>query len=83
MSWCHYSVVDGEVCSGGGLLSSCRATTGVASVATTGGSVAAVLAVRWHCEAATPTAGTAWLLVCRDRPTLEREVASPSVPRSW
>jgi hypothetical protein len=83
VKWCHCSVADGEVCGGGELLSSYRAATSVASVATAGGGVAALLAKRWCHRAAAPTASTVRLPIHRDRPALEGEVASPSVSRSW
>jgi hypothetical protein len=79
MSWLHYSSADGELCGGGGLLSSCQATTSVASAATTGGSVTTVLAESWRYGASTLVAAAVWPPARRDRPALEREVASPSV----
>jgi hypothetical protein len=83
LSWRHYSTADNEVCSSRGLLSSYRAATSMASAATAGGGVAAVLAVRWHHGAAAPTAAAVRLSAHRDLPTLEWEVASPSVSRLW
>jgi hypothetical protein len=53
VSWCHCSTVDSEVCGGGGLLSSCRASTSVASAAAAEGGVAAVPIVH-------PTFYNAW-----------------------
>jgi hypothetical protein len=55
----------------------------MASVDAAGGGVTIVLAERWRYGAATPAAATVRLPIHRDRPALEREVASPSVSRSW
>jgi hypothetical protein len=57
--------------------------TSVALVAAAGGGVAAVLAECWRCGVVTPAVVAVRLPAHRDRPTLQREVASPSVSRSW
>jgi hypothetical protein len=54
----------------------------VLAVAVRGG-VTAMIAERWHCEATAPVAAVVRLPARRDCPTLEREVASPVVSRSW
>jgi hypothetical protein len=85
MLWHHCSTTDDEACGGGGLLSSWCAATSVPSVAIADGSVTAVVAVQWCCVAsvvATVVMAAVRPPLRRDRPTLEQEVASTSVPCS-
>jgi hypothetical protein len=53
------------------------------SVAASGGGTTVVLAERWRREAAMPAAAVVQLPARRDRATLERELASLSICRSW
>jgi hypothetical protein len=55
----------------------------MASAVATGGGVTAMLAEHWRCVACTPAVAAVWLPARLDHPTLEWEVASPSVSRSW
>jgi hypothetical protein len=55
----------------------------MASEVVIGGGVTVVPAECCRCDEATPAAVTVWPLAHRDCPALEREVASPSVSRSW
>jgi hypothetical protein len=84
-SWCHYSATDSEVCGlgrGGGLFRSWCATTSVALAAAAGGGGTAVVAERRHCltsEVAAAVVARVWPPTHRVHPTLDREVASPSI----
>jgi hypothetical protein len=82
MSWCHCSTADCEACELGGLWRSWHATSSVPSRPAPSGVTPAVAAECYrYAVAIVPTAMLApWVFVRRNRPTLERELASCSIP---
>jgi hypothetical protein len=84
-SWHHCSTADSEACQGAGLWRSWRVVTNVALANATSGGITTMVAERCRYAAGavwTTVVPTTQLPTRQDRPALEREVASPSVPCS-